>query len=207
MFAFLFGAQQPTDGAIGARLGRWIDGNFATASAVAIGVTALVLVSIVLLARAYGRQLRRNRRMRRLQDAALHQQLHQLAARVDELRGDVRQLAELNDHVVGQIGLVRRGLNLEDVTIDLRSPAERDRSWRPERGPSERGPSGWRDPHEQLEVSPASIGGSSPSWLSRQSRRRVSFALTESRATPQGPFGPALLVETGEPMAWATRQQ
>lgn len=207
MFAFLFGAQQPTDGAIGARLGRWIDGNFATASAIALGVTALVLASIVLLARAYGRQLRRNRRMRRLQDAALHQQLHQLAARVDELRGDVRQLAELNDHVVGQIGVVRRGLNLEDVTIDLRSPADRGRSRRPEREPSEP-----RDPQQHPEVppavSPASIGGSSsPSWLTRQSRRRVSFALTESRATLQGPFGPALLVETGEPMAWATRQQ
>lgn len=73
-----------------------------------------------------------------MQDATLAQQLNHLAARVDDLRADVRQLAELNDSVVGQVAVIRRELNLADVPIDLRDrPAP---AWRSD--PSAARPSG-----------------------------------------------------------------
>ncbi len=51
MLAVLFGAT--TDHAIGARIGRWIDGHLTAAVGITAAVGGLVLLTIVLLARAY----------------------------------------------------------------------------------------------------------------------------------------------------------
>lgn len=191
MFAFTVGARTPTADATGAKIGHWIDGHFTLAVAVAIGVAVLLAVTVGLLLRAYGRQRRRNRRLRRQHEAVLARQLGVLQRHVDELRVDVRQLAELQDHVVGQLQLIHSSISPADdagFSMAWTAPAE---------ATAPAGSGAWSAPRRELVGSSAAEGGTgSGRWREQAPPRPAALDLRE----------PAMLVETGEPMEWATRQ-
>lgn len=172
--AFVTGAQAPAGDATGARIGRWVDGNFGVAVGLTIGVCVALVLGVGLLLRAWGRQRRRNRRLRRHQEAVLARQLGILQRHVEELRGDVGQLAELQDHVVGQVQMLRAVISpSDDDALAL--------AWA-----------------QATTASPAGAGAA-PRELVGSSSAGGPPAEIDLRA-------PARLVETGEPMAWATEQ-
>jgi hypothetical protein len=49
----------------------------------------------------------RNRRLQRTYDGSMQQRIDDLSARVDEMRTELRQYGELNDHLVSQVHLLR----------------------------------------------------------------------------------------------------
>lgn len=91
----------------GARLGEWIDDNFAFAVTLAVLAVVLVGGALGVALRGYSRQRRRNRRLQRTYDGSMQQRIDDLSARVDEMRTELRQYGELNDHLVSQVHLLR----------------------------------------------------------------------------------------------------
>jgi len=77
------------------------------------------------------RQRREVRRLRRTYEQTLDRRLDDFAEKVKELRDDVRQLAELQDHVVGQVQMLRDEmtpvLTLAREENDRRAEEARDR--------------------------------------------------------------------------------
>jgi hypothetical protein len=91
----------------GARLGRWVDGNFPLAVVIAALVALVIVVGYVALFRRGFRQRREVRRLRRTYEQALDRRLDEFGEKVREVREEMRQLGELQDHVVGQLQMLR----------------------------------------------------------------------------------------------------
>ncbi len=178
LFAAVTAPGRETGTGTGAELGRWIDQNFALALTVSVVSVATLLVSFGLLARGYRRQRRRNRRLQRHQELLVQAKLEALHTKVEELREDIGQLGELEDHVVGQLRLMRK----------LLDPQE--------------GPNGATTAPINPWAAPAMAGtpafASRPSTIDLQDRPPIGL---ESAVG-----APATLVETGEPLAWATQR-
>lgn len=108
----------------GERLGNWIDTNFGFAVTLAVlaGLVTLLLVAVAL--RGYTNQRRRNRRLQRTYDGSMQQRIDGLSTRIDEMRTELRQYGELNDHVVSQVQMLRD--QLAPLARTGASPPERD---------------------------------------------------------------------------------
>lgn len=197
MLAAVMLAQTPTDGATGARLGRWIDDHFAVTITVACVATMLVVVTILLLLKGYRRQRRLNRRLRRHQELTLQRRIDTLHEKVDELRGDVRQLAELEDHVVAQVKILRS-------TVTGAGAASASSPWSMPSSSSPLSASNLRPAPipEPASMPVAAKTGQAPAPASSDGSADV-----RDPAPPRSSGAPAVLVETGEPLVWATRPQ
>jgi hypothetical protein len=195
MFAVLLGAQTSADETTGSRIGRWIDTNFSLAMLLTAAVVLLVIGSLLLLVRGYGRQLRRNRRLLRQHATAVQSQLRVLNDRIDELRDDIRQLGEIEDNVVGQLKMLRSGLNLDEPIVDLRELSDERLT-----------AAAARSAPPQAATPVATASGSRSGHPRRTSLHRPVGAAPDPSQPSGDPPGPALLVETGEPMRWATRR-
>jgi Tfp pilus assembly protein PilO len=115
----------------GARVGRWVDGNFPLAVVIVVAIAVVLVVGYLALFRRGMRQRREVRRLRRTYEQTLDRRLDDFAEKVKELRDDVRQLAELQDHVVGQVQMLRDEmtpvLTLAREENDRRAQEARDR--------------------------------------------------------------------------------
>lgn len=99
-----------TGDSTGARIGRFVDGNFTLAVVIAVAaVVVFGLVEIWLTRRAF-RQRREVRRLRRSYEQAVRDRLDEFGVKLGETRADIAQLAELCDHVVGQTQMLRNDL-------------------------------------------------------------------------------------------------
>lgn len=215
MLAVLLGAQD--NEATGATIGRWIDDNFVGAVSIAAVAAVALVVTFALLARGYGRQRRKNRRMRRYHEVTVQRHLEALNAKLDELRGDVSQLSELEDHVVAQLRLMREALGLAPgdaagVGADAASLPKR-----PLFTGSGSAVSPSAQPATASALAASSVTPSASPRLRRSSlvgsrgassagERLFSPEANQDQSAGPGP-SPALLVETGEPLAYSTRQR
>lgn len=102
----------------GARIGRWIDGNFPFAVVIATAAGVVVLALLWIAVRSRLRYRREAKRLRRTYETGIDRRLDELGGRVDRVRDEVRQLGELADHTVAELRRLREDL----PSTGLRTP-------------------------------------------------------------------------------------